>query len=109
MTTADIASVWPSAGEIGYENESQAFALQLGHGVGITHWAKPVISRLFSLEHPEEIKENMVIALETYAGSGNDGARIEEMLAVTKDGCRMLTKFPSENLISCPLVGATYP
>jgi len=109
VTTADIASVWPSAGEIGYENESQAFALQLGHGVGITHWAKPVISRLFSLEHPEEIKENMVIALETYAGSGNDGARIEEMLAVTKDGCRMLTKFPSENLISCPLVGATYP
>lgn len=109
VTTADIASIWPSAGEIGYENESQAFALQLGHGVGITHWAKPVISRLFSLEHPEEIKENMVIALETYAGSGNDGARIEEMVAVTKDGYRMLTKFPSENLISCPLVGAAYP
>jgi Xaa-Pro dipeptidase len=109
VTTADIASVWPSAGEIGYENESQAFALQLGHGVGITHWAKPVISRLFSLEHPEEIRENMVIALETYAGSGNDGARIEEMLAVTKDGYRLLTKFPSENLISCPLVGAVYP
>jgi Xaa-Pro aminopeptidase len=109
VTTADIASVWPSAGEIGYENESQAFALQLGHGVGITHWAKPVISRLFSLEHPEEIRENMVIALETYAGSGNDGARIEEMLAVTKDGYRMLTKFPSENLISCPLVGAAFP
>lgn len=109
VTTADIASIWPSAGEIGYENESQAFALQLGHGVGITHWAKPVISRLFSLEHPEEIRENMVIALETYAGSGNDGARIEEMVAVTKDGYRMLTKFPSENLISCPLVGAAYP
>ena len=109
ITTAEVAQAWPSADEIGYESESQAFALQLGHGVGITHWAKPVISRLFSLEHPEEIKENMVFALETYAGSGNDGARIEEMLAVTRDGHRVLTKFPSEHLISCPLVGSVYP
>ncbi len=109
VTTADVARAWPSAQEIGYENESEAFALQLGHGVGITHWAKPVISRLFSLDHPEEIQENMVFALETYAGSGNDGVRIEEMLTVTRDGYRLLTKFPSENLISCPLVGAVYP
>lgn len=109
ITTADIAKAWPSANELGYENEAEAFALQLGHGVGITHWAKPVISRLFSLDHPEEIRENMVLALETYAGSGNEGVRIEEMLAVTKDGYRLLTKFPSEHLISCPLVGSVYP
>ena len=109
VTTAEIASVWPSAAELNYDNESAAFALQLGHGVGITHWAKPVISRMFSLEHPEEIQENMVLALETYAGSGSDGVRIEEMLVVTKNGHRLLTKFPSEHLISCPLVGALYP
>lgn len=109
ITTADIAKAWPSADELGYENEAEGFALQLGHGVGITHWAKPVISRLFSLDHPEEIWENMVLALETYAGAGNDGVRIEEMLAVTKDGYRLLTKFPSEHLISCPLVGSVYP
>jgi Xaa-Pro dipeptidase len=108
IRTADVARVWPSAEEIGYKSESEAFALQLGHGVGITHWAKPVISRLFSMDHPEEIKENMVIALETYAGSGSDGVRIEEMIVVTKDGRRVLTKFPSDNLISCPLVGSTY-
>ena len=108
VTTAEVAKVWPTAQEIGYGDEGQAFALQLGHGVGITHWAKPVISRLFSMEHPEEIKENMVFALETYAGSGNDGARIEEMVAVTGDGRRVLTKFPSDHLISCPLVGSTY-
>lgn len=108
VTTAEVAEVWPTAQEIGYGDEGQAFALQLGHGVGITHWAKPVISRLFSMEHPEEIKENMVFALETYAGSGNDGARIEEMVAVTGDGRRVLTKFPSDHLISCPLVGSTY-
>jgi Xaa-Pro aminopeptidase len=51
----------------------------------------------------------MVFALETYCGKGNDGARIEEMLVVTKDGYRMLSKFPSERLISCPCVGSLLP
>jgi len=109
VSTADVAKVWPTAKDLGLSSEGEAFALQLGHGIGITHWAKPVISRLFSMDHPEEIKEGMVFALETYAGSGNDGARIEEMLVVTKDGHRMLSKFPSQKLISCPCVGAVLP
>ncbi len=109
VSTSEIAAVWPKAQELGLSSEEEAFALQLGHGIGITHWAKPVISRMFSFDHPEEIQENMVFALETYAGSGNDGARIEEMLAVTSDGYRMLSKFPSAKLISCPCVGSVLP
>ena len=109
VSTADVARVWPTAQELGLADEGEAFALELGHGVGITHWAKPVISRMFSLEHPEEIKEGMVLALETYGGLGNDGVRIEEMLVVTADGYRMLTKFPSQKLISCPCVGSLLP
>ena len=109
VSTADVARVWPTAQELGLADEGEAFALELGHGVGITHWAKPVISRMFSFEHPEEIKEGMVMALETYGGIGNDGVRIEEMLVVTADGYRMLTKFPSEKLISCPCVGSLLP
>ena len=109
VSTTDVAAVWPTAQEIGLSSEAEAFALQIGHGVGITHWAKPVISRLFSMEHPEEIKKGMVVALETYAGSGNDGVRIEEMVVVTHDGYRLLTKFPAKNLISCPCVGNLLP
>jgi Xaa-Pro aminopeptidase len=109
MSTAEIAKAWPTAKEMGFKDESEAWALQIGHGVGITHWAKPVISRLFSSKYPEEIKENMVVAMENYAGSGEDGVRIEEMLVVTKEGYRQLTKFPSKNIISCPLVWAVYP
>jgi Xaa-Pro dipeptidase len=109
VSTSEVAKVWPTAKELGLSSEGEAFALQLGHGIGITHWAKPVISRMFSIEYPEVIKDGMVLALETYAGSGNDGARIEEMLVVTKDGHRMLSRFPSERLISCPCVGSILP
>jgi Xaa-Pro aminopeptidase len=109
VSTHEIIKAWPTAQELGLASEGEAFALQLGHGIGITHWAKPVITRLFSEEYPEIIQEGMVFALETYAGSGNDGARIEEMVVVTKDGNRLLSKFPSEKLISCPCVGHLLP
>src|SRR2546421_730504 len=65
-TTADIVSVWPRAQEFGFPDEEAAFALQYGHGVGLSIWEKPIFSRLVSLEHPEEIKQGMFFALETY-------------------------------------------
>lgn len=101
ISTADIARVWPDYKELGYESEYDALALELGHGIGITHWAKPVIARTHSFEHPEEIKENMVIAIENYYAEGSDGARIEEEVVVTNNGCRVLTRFPCDELISC--------
>jgi Xaa-Pro aminopeptidase len=100
-TTADIVSVWPTAQEFGFPDEEAAFALQYGHGVGLSIWEKPVFSRLVSLEHPETLEEGMVFALETYwpASDGWGAARIEEELVVTKDGCEVITKFPAEELL----------
>jgi Xaa-Pro aminopeptidase len=100
-TTADIVSVWPTAQEFGFPDEEAAFALQYGHGVGLSIWEKPVFSRLVSLEHPEILEEGMVFALETYwpASDGWGAARIEEELVVTKDGCEVITKFPAEELL----------
>jgi Xaa-Pro dipeptidase len=109
VSTAEIARVWPSAEELGLSSEAEAFALQVGHGIGITHWGKPVVSRFFSFEHPEVIEEGMVLAFETYCGQGNDGARIEEQFVVTADGVRMLSKFPSKDLIACPCAGVLLP
>ena len=37
-TTADIAAVWPKAQEFGFPDEEAAFALQYGHGVGLSSW-----------------------------------------------------------------------
>jgi Xaa-Pro aminopeptidase len=101
MTTGDVVSQWPSAQEFGFPDEEAAFALQYGHGVGLSVWEKPIFSRLVSLEHPEEIQEGMVFALETFwpADDGWSAARIEEQLVVTSDGCEIITRFPAEELI----------
>jgi Xaa-Pro dipeptidase len=100
-TTAEVASVWPKAKEFGFPDEEAAFALQFGHGVGLTIWEKPIFSRLVSLDHPEEIREGMVFALETFwpASDGWSAARIEEQLVVTATGCEVITRFPAEDLI----------
>jgi Xaa-Pro aminopeptidase len=100
-TTADVVSVWPKAQEFGFPNEEAAFALQYGHGVGLSIWEKPIFSRLVSLEHPEVIEEGMVFALETFwpASDGWSAARIEEELVVTATGCEIITRFPAEELL----------
>jgi Xaa-Pro aminopeptidase len=101
VTTGDIVSVWPTAQEFGFADEEAAFALQYGHGVGLSIWEKPIFSRLVSLDHPEVIEEGMVFALETYwpSADGIGAARIEEELVVTADGAQVITKFPAEDLI----------
>jgi Xaa-Pro dipeptidase len=98
--TDQVASVWPKAEEFGFSNEMECFGLQFGHSVGLFLHERPIISRLNSLDHPVEIKEGMVIALETYcpAKDGYSAARIEEEVVVTADGPRVITKFPSDEL-----------
>jgi Xaa-Pro aminopeptidase len=100
-TTAEIVNVWPTAQEFGFANEEAAFALQYGHGVGLSVWEKPIFSRLVSLDHPEVLEEGMFFALETYwpAADGWSAARIEEEVIVTADGCEMVTRFPAEELL----------
>ncbi len=107
VTTADIAKVWPKAEEFGYRNEEEAFLQQYGHGLGVSLWERPIISRRFSFDYPQTIKEGMVFAVETWSGAedGSGAARIEELVVVTKDGCEVITNFPSDHLISCGLPG----
>ena len=106
-TTDQIASVWPTAQELGFPDEQSCFGLQFGHGLGVGLYEAPMISRVHSLDHPVEIEEGMVFALETYcpASDGESAARIEEEVVVTATGCRVITKFPAEELLVC---GKTY-
>ncbi len=109
-TSADVAKMFPTAEELGFNNEAEAFMLQFAHGIGLGLWEKPVISRLFSIEHPFELKEGMVFAIETWCPSedGSGSARIEEEIVVRKEGCEVITKFPSDEITSCGLPGCQF-
>jgi len=86
---------------IGFPDEETCFGLQFGHGIGVGLYEPPMISRVHSLDHPVEIEEGMVFALETYcaATDGRSAARIEEEVVVTADGCEVITRFPAEELL----------
>lgn len=102
VSTADIAAKWPSAQEIwGYAEEDQAAANLWGHGLGLAQYDRPVISRIWSLDHPEEIQPGMVFALETQHGKNHEfGVRLEEMLLVTDDGHELLSSYASDEIIT---------
>jgi Xaa-Pro aminopeptidase len=100
QTTDRIARAWPRAQDFGFATEMDCFGLQFGHGLGLGLHERPIISRLNSLEHPAEIHEGMVFALETYcpATDGVSAARIEEEVVVTADGAQVITLFPAQEL-----------
>jgi Xaa-Pro aminopeptidase len=99
-STAHICETFPKAGEFGFPDEMSAFGLQFAHGLGLALHERPIISRVVSLDHPTEIREGMVFAIETYcpATDGYSAARIEEEVVVTDKGCRVISLFPAEAL-----------
>ncbi len=106
VTIDEIAQVWPDATDFGYRDEAEAFLLQYGHGIGLSLWERPIISKRYRGQN-KPLQEGMVFALETWKGAadGTGAARIEEEVVVTKDGCEIITNFPSDRLISCGLPG----
>src|SRR5207244_4771778 len=102
VTTADVAAIWPEAEQFGFADEEAAFALQYGHGVGLSSWEKPIFSRLVSFDYPEVIEEGMVFALETFwpASDGWQAARIEEPRVVTAGGREVITRCPAGALLA---------
>ena len=107
--------MWPKAQEFGFPDEEAAFALQFGHGIGLSIWEKPIFSRLVSLDHPEEIREGMVFALETFwpASDGWSARPHRGAARRHRDGCEVITRFPAEDLLIAGkpyyTVGGTLP
>ena len=99
-TSADVVRHFPAAQEFGFATEEEAFGLQYCHGIGLSNWERPLMSRYHSFEHPVVLKEGMVFAIETYwpTPDGSAAARIEEEVVVTRDGCELLTRFPADQL-----------
>jgi Xaa-Pro dipeptidase len=100
-SSADVVRHFPAAQDFGFADEEEAFGLQYCHGIGLSVWEQPLMSRYHSFEHPVEIEEGMVFAIETYwpSDDGASAARIEEEIHVTADGPRLLTRFPAQQLL----------
>ena len=92
-TTREIALKWPSA------METWAAANLWGHGLGLAQYDPPVISRIWSLDHPVKIEEGMTSAPETQHGKKfRYGVRIEEMLIVHKNEIEIVSNFPVKQI-----------
>lgn len=99
-SSADVVRHFPAAQDFGFASEEEAFGLQYCHGIGLSNWERPLMSRYHSFEHPVTLEEGMVFAIETYwpTDDGSAAARIEEEVVVVADGCRLLTRFPADQL-----------
>jgi Xaa-Pro aminopeptidase len=103
-TTWDIAKNWPDSPKYwGYDQWEDVGGYAVGHGVGISLHEFPFVLHEYSRVNPQKLEEGMVIALETWAGKkgGRDGVRLEEMVAVTKDGYELLTRWPVDQVTEC--------
>ena len=102
----DILEHWPKSPEYwGFTDWAEVMPYAVGHGIGLTLHDPPGISpygKAMGLP-ANELKEGMVLALETYAGhkGGKHGVRLEENILVTKDGCEILSRWPIKELMEC--------
>ena len=95
-----IARAFPTAEDIGFGSEMDAFGLNFCHGLGLGLHERPLVSRLNSLKEPIELKVGMVFAVETYcpASDGYSAARIEEEVILTPAGPKVISLYPAQEL-----------
>ena len=100
MSSDQVARALPTAKDIGFASEMDAFGLNFCHGLGLGLHERPLISRVNSLRDPIELKAGMVFAVETYcpATDGISAARIEEEIILTPSGAKIISLFPAEEL-----------
>jgi Xaa-Pro aminopeptidase len=100
ISSDKVAASFPTAQDIGFATEMDAFGLNFCHGLGLGLHERPLISRLSSLEEPIELKVGMVFAVETYcpASDGVSAARIEEEVILTPTGPKVISLYPAKEL-----------
>jgi Xaa-Pro aminopeptidase len=98
-STAEAAKALRPSNTWGYPAEQSLLVAEVGHGIGMTY-EEPVISRIWSFDHPQILQPGMVVAVECREGEwGYGGVRFEEMVLVTETGHRVLSNWPGEEII----------
>src|SRR5512143_1436961 len=100
MSSDKIARALPTAKDIGFASEMDAFGLNFCHGLGLGLHERPLISRLNSFKEPIELKAGMVFAVETYcpATDGIPAARTEAAAILTPTGPKVISLYPAQEL-----------
>ena len=103
-STADAAKALLPAKTWGYQEEEPMLVAEVGHGIGMSY-EEPVISRIWSFDHPQTFLPGMVIAVECREGeSGYGGVRLEEMVLVTDTGHRILSNWPADEIVPVGII-----
>jgi Xaa-Pro aminopeptidase len=102
-TTDDVAQGFPDmAGEHAdwYDSDDhwQLTTNHWAHGLGLQLYEVPLIWRGISEDHPIELEEGMVMAVETQEPAERQGVRVEEMVVVRENGVEILSQWPVEEI-----------
>ena len=86
-TTADVQQ------KLGDPDDYSETGLSFMHGIGLDVHEWPFASAS-SMKDPAPLKENMTLAIETYAHDETQGVRLEHNVLVTRDGYEVLSTYP---------------
>ena len=97
---------YPPANTWSYSSEVEIIASEIGHGIGLgtsTGYDIPIVNRLWSFDYPQVFAEGMTPAVECREGEKRaGGARLENMLVVTKNGAEIIDYFPRDEILVAP-------
>ena len=106
-TTDEVAEAFPDmegehADYYGADEHWQLTTNHWAHGLGLQLYEVPLIWRGISPDHPIELEEGMVMAVETQEPADRQGVRVEEMVVVRDDGVELLSQWPIEEITEVP-------
>jgi len=105
-TYGEFMDQWPTPEHWGYTPEEQDAVTEneVAHGIGLCQYDAPRITRPIANATPDaKLMENEVVAVEVWEGvkGGTQGCRIEEVVAVKKDGYDLLTIPAPKEITEC--------